>query len=150
MFSGTGLTALEGVNLSRTSFALDMDTMDFSGMLLLRFLDLRFMPNLVGTLNPLWGEWMPRMQEFYMAGALNVVCDQMRQQATYKLTPPPHHMFRQGASRQNSILADINYQQHHMHAPRNCIRYRQLGVHRSMQSLSCVAVLRVAAAVRPG
>lgn len=75
IFSGTGLTALHSLNLARTSFTLDMDTMDFSGMLLLRYLDLRYMPNLVGPLNPLWGEWMPRMQEFYMAGAVNVVCD---------------------------------------------------------------------------
>lgn len=73
MFSGTGLTALHVLKLSHTSLALNMNLMDLSGLLMLKVLDLRFMPNLEGALNPLWAEWMPGIEEFYLAVAPSVV-----------------------------------------------------------------------------
>jgi hypothetical protein len=74
MFTDNGLTALKALNLSYTSFAIDTDT-NLSGLLLLEVLDLRYMPNLVGSLNPAWSEQMPRLQELWLSGnAFTVRC----------------------------------------------------------------------------
>lgn len=68
-----GLTALQRINLSHTSFALNISSVDLSGMRLLKALDLRHMPNLVGALQPAWQDWMPNLQELYLSGMQTVV-----------------------------------------------------------------------------
>lgn len=65
--AGPGMTALQRLNLSYTSFAADISTLDLTGQRMLKALDLRHMPNLVGTLNPAWPQLMPQLQELYLA-----------------------------------------------------------------------------------
>jgi hypothetical protein len=72
--NGAGLTALKSLNLSHTSFTIDTDT-DLSGLFLVEVLDLRYMPNLVGSLNPAWFEQMPKLKELLLSGnSLTVRC----------------------------------------------------------------------------
>jgi hypothetical protein len=74
MFSvQSGLMALHTLNLAGTSFALDMNALDMSGLFMLAVLDLRTMPHLNGPLNPSWAAWMPALQELHLSGLSNGV-----------------------------------------------------------------------------
>lgn len=74
MFSAqSGLTALHTLSLAGTSFALDMASMDLSGLFMLRVLDLRNMPHLIGPLSASWPTWMPALEELQLSGVSNGV-----------------------------------------------------------------------------
>lgn len=71
-----GITALQRLNLSHTTFAANISALDLSGQHLLKALDLRHMPNLVGTLSPAWSQLMPQLQELYLASLPDAVSAQ--------------------------------------------------------------------------
>lgn len=74
IFSQLGLTALHTLNMSHTSFAADLDTLDLSGLFMLRTLHLRQMPNVIGSsLSPSWVDWMPALEVLHLAGLTSAV-----------------------------------------------------------------------------
>lgn len=68
MFSLEGLSALKLLRLSHTSFAVNLNA-DLSGLVLLEVLDLQYMHNLVGTLDPALPDQMPRLIELHLAAS---------------------------------------------------------------------------------
>jgi len=63
-----GLTALQVLNLSRTSFAADLATLDLTGMYMLKTLDLSHAVSIAGALPAEWPSQMPALRELYLVG----------------------------------------------------------------------------------
>jgi hypothetical protein len=94
IFSQLGLTALHTLNISHTSFAVDLDALDLSGMYMLRALDLGHMPNVVGSLNPIWVDWMPLLEQLRLAGLPNAVSTTTQQRFTLTYMSLAFHLAR--------------------------------------------------------
>lgn len=73
LFSVDGLTALRVLNLSRTSFALQLNSLDVSGLSMLQVLDLSKMPNVWGSLPADWPSYMPGLAELRLSGLQTLV-----------------------------------------------------------------------------